>query len=244
MWLDPVRAVLENTPDKINVFFRDDDAGWSDENLGVLLDVFSGAQVPIDLAVIPKALTFNLAKSLNTRMKNQPLGVHQHGYAHSNHETTGRKCEFGPGRPVESQYKDIREGMQHMRGHFGDTHDLIFTPPWNRCTEATACAVRMLGFSALSRDMSAEKFPAAGLQELPISVDWCRHSAQPGELGNSLANALRQKGPVGIMLHHAVMTDEDMNAVSTLLALMKHSKNVEFNRMASCLTHPPAPKST
>ncbi len=244
MWLDPVREVLESAPGNINVFFRDDDAGWSDENLNTLLDVFSDGQVPIDLAVIPKALTFNLANMLKGRMKNQPLGVHQHGYAHINHETTGRKCEFGPNRPIESQYTDIREGMQHMRSHFGDLHDLIFTPPWNRCTEATASAVKMLGFFALSRDMSAEKFPSTGLREISVTVDWCRHSAQPAELGERLANALRQNGAIGIMLHHAVMTDEDMNAVGALLATMKQNKAVEFNRMASCLTLPSTLRST
>lgn len=237
MWLDPVREVLEIAPGNINVFFRDDDAGWSDENLNTLLDVFSDAQVPIDLAVIPKALTFNLANMLKGRMKNQPLGVHQHGYAHINHETTGRKCEFGPSRPVESQYTDIREGMQHMRSHFGDLHDLIFTPPWNRCTEATASAVKRLGFFALSRDTSAEKFSSIGLPDLPVTVDWCRYSSQPAKLGERLANALQQNGPVGIMLHHAVMTAEDMNAVGALLATMVQMKNIKFNRMSACMAY-------
>ena len=35
--------------------------------------------------------------------------------------------------------------------------DPIFTPPWNRCTQATADCLAMLGYRVLSRDATASR---------------------------------------------------------------------------------------
>ena len=53
-WLDPVRQALDEGP--CTAFFRDDDAGWGDERLWVLLDLFDRRSLPVDLAVIPAEL--------------------------------------------------------------------------------------------------------------------------------------------------------------------------------------------
>ena len=52
-WLDPVRRALDQAPAPVQFFFRDDDAGWSDDLLHRLLDLFERRAVAIDLAVIP-----------------------------------------------------------------------------------------------------------------------------------------------------------------------------------------------
>ena len=39
MWLDPLRAALDDTPRPVDFFFRDDDAGWDDERLFAMLEV-------------------------------------------------------------------------------------------------------------------------------------------------------------------------------------------------------------
>src|SRR4026209_57642 len=95
-WLDPLRQALDEAPAPIAFFFRDDDAGWEDARLFELLDVFADYDVPIDLAVIPKSISQNTAALLRKRVEDRPehVSVHQHGYAHVNHEETGRKCEF------------------------------------------------------------------------------------------------------------------------------------------------------
>ena len=38
------------------------------------------------------------------------VAVHQHGFAHENHEPQGRKCEFGPSRSRVAQRRDIAAG--------------------------------------------------------------------------------------------------------------------------------------
>jgi hypothetical protein len=40
-WLAPLREALDAAPAPVTFFFRDDDAGWRDDRLEALLDVFS-----------------------------------------------------------------------------------------------------------------------------------------------------------------------------------------------------------
>jgi hypothetical protein len=186
------------------VFFRDDDAGWADERLFALLDVFERRGVPLDVAAIPAALSPRVARELLAR----GVAVHQHGFAHVDHERAGRKCEFGPGRSREAQLRDLAAGRARLRDLLGDAVEPIFTPPWNRCTQQTADCLAELGFACLSRESRAA--PLDGIAELPVHVDWLKR--------DGLAERLRDDGPVGIMLHHAVMDDADLRELDALLA--------------------------
>ena len=89
-------------------------------------------------------------------------------------------------------------------------------PPWNRCSEATAQVLRDEGVRAVSRDATAEPFDLAGLAEVPVTVDWFAKRkgggrVTPAERGQLLASAAAGSRPVGVMLHHAVMSDEDLD---------------------------------
>src|ERR1044071_345730 len=55
-WLAPVREALNNLAQPAHLFFRDDDCGWSDDRLLLLLDIFADFGIPVDLAAIPAAL--------------------------------------------------------------------------------------------------------------------------------------------------------------------------------------------
>jgi peptidoglycan/xylan/chitin deacetylase (PgdA/CDA1 family) len=196
------------------VFFRDDDAGWDDARLFELLALFARHDLPLDLAVIPDELDTGLARALYAR----PVGLHQHGFAHVNHEREGRKCEFGPGRDVVDQVRDIVAGQTRMRALLGDRVDPIFTPPWNRCTPDTARALGPLGFEVLSRESGAEPLGEPGLLELPVSVDFVR--LDPVDAGARIAETIAGGGPVGVMLHHAVMDADLMRRAGELLELV------------------------
>jgi len=233
MWLDPVRIALDKAKAPIDLFFRDDDAGWDDSRLAALLDVFQEPLIPLDLAVIPQALTATLAAALQHRASAQPLGLHQHGFAHANHEPDGRKCEFGSSRTAEQQYRDIEQGRRRLQERLGSASDPIFTPPWNRCTAATVAALRALDFAVLSRDHGAERLSLGGLGELSVSVDWCRHSDDRNELGRRIAAALEQHRPAGVMLHHAVMAEDDLRALRELLDLLQRHDRANCHLMAS-----------
>jgi len=233
MWLDPVRTALDAAGTPIDVFFRDDDAGWNDPRLFALLDVFEERLIPLDLAVIPQSLTSALAAALLNRKRSQPVGLHQHGYAHANHEPEGRKFEFGPSRSPEQQFRDISQGGRRLREQLGDAGEPMFTPPWNRCTQATVEALRALDFAVLSRDHGAQPLHLGGLGELCVGVDWCRHSGDRDELGRRLAAAMVRRPTTGILLHHAGMPNDDLEELQELLSLLQRHDSARCHLMAA-----------
>jgi peptidoglycan/xylan/chitin deacetylase (PgdA/CDA1 family) len=224
-WLDPLRAALDASDEPVQFFFRDDDAGWDDDALERLLDVFEPHRLPLDVAAIPTAVTPRTVDLLTGRRATarNDLTVHQHGYAHVNHEPEGRTCEFGVSRAPEQQEEDIAAGRALLRERVGDVPS-VFTPPWNRCAPWTAEVLARLGFEILSRDLSAGSAGVEGLLELPVTVDWfAKRKGVPVDRrgrGELLADRARDSAPLGVMLHHEVMSDEDLVDLGALLALL------------------------
>ncbi len=239
-WLDNLRRALDTAASPIDFFFRDDDAGLSDERLFALLDLFERHSLPIDVAAIPRAVTAALASELRARVAAAPerLAVHQHGFAHLNHEREGRKCEFGPSRSFALQKQDIETGRQTLSEVHGFQACDIFTPPWNRCTEATGEALRACGFRVLSRDATARPLGVAGLCELPVRVDWLarRKSVRLSleELGDLLAEAASAAAsPVGVMFHHELMDEAELMRAGELLSLLAAHTAARCHLMSS-----------
>lgn len=249
-WLDAVRTALEDreaasaldpSAEPCRVYFRDDDAGWGDARLLALLDVFEAARAPVDVAVIPAEVTSGLAAALSPRAERGAIGLHQHGCAHLNHEPAGRKCEFGPARTFAEQVADLRTGRDRLAAHFGDLVDPIFTPPWNRCTPATAAAVSTAGLTVLSRDATAAPLGNHGLTEVPVHVDWFGHRKgvrwSPAELGARIAAGLAEPGPLGIMLHHAVTEPAELDDLGSLVRLLGAHPGARLVRIMEAATH-------
>jgi hypothetical protein len=241
-WLDPLREALDAAPEPVTFFFRDDDAGWEDERLMTLLDLFAHHGVPIDLAAIPLDMTPSLARELSDRARDAGLvGIHQHGYAHVNHEREGRRCEFGPSRSEPAQLRDIGDGRERLLDLFGPVLQPMFTPPWNRCTEDTGACLVELGVEVLSRDRTAGALALPGLRELAVQVDW--FAKRKGEalsraaIGELLGARASNPAPLGVMLHHAVMGVDDMAAVGELLDLVAAHDRTRCLSMAAVLEH-------
>lgn len=240
-WLDPLRARLDSLPLPAVFFFRNDDAGWDDGPLLALLDLFEREGVPVDLAVIPAALGPRTARELRARFDGAGglLGLHQHGFAHVNHEPFGRSSEFGVHRPAAMQRADLRRGRERLQQLLGARLDPIFTPPWNRCTPLTGRLLRSEGFRALSRDLGAGRLGLPGLGEVPISVDWSRRRRgrrmSPEEVGDALARAARPGGAVGVMLHHALLDAGDLDRLSELLRLVREHGAARATTLATRL---------
>jgi hypothetical protein len=243
-WLDGLRRTLDDSPRPVDFFFRDDDAGWADARLFQLLDLFEQHSTPIDLAAIPLALTRGLAVALRARIEAAPelLAVHQHGFAHLNHEPEGRKCEFGVRREPSLQQLDIDTGRRMLADLLGPTSGDIFTPPWNRCTEVTGESLLRAGFRILSRDVTAVPLKLEGLSELPVTVDWFARRKgsrlSPDESGAQLAEAAGTPGPVGVMFHHALMEADELARTGELLALLAAHHNSRCSLMKSLVAGP------
>lgn len=234
-WLDPVRAALDRLESPRLVFVRDDDAGWGDDRLTALLDVCARIGCPVDVAVIPAALGPGLARRLRAQALRAPTGLHQHGYAHVNHEPTGRKCEFGPTRSSEQVAEDVRHGAAVLADLLGDV-DPVFTPPWNRSAPGLAGVLADAGFEVLSRDHTAPTIGHPGLRETPVTVDWFGHDSgarwSPERLAERVARSLRQDRITGLMLHHAVTDDEELTLVGDLLQLLAGHPRTTMTRLA------------
>ena len=236
-WLDPMRESLDESNTGVDFFFRDDDVGWANDELRALLACFRRYSVPLDLAAIPTALTAEFAGEIRAAHDEAPalVGIHQHGFSHTNHEVLGRKSEFGVSRTQEEQYWDIQLGKMKLDAMFGFAFDPIFTPPWNRCTETTGECLRELGFSVLSRDTTAPSLRLSGLTELPISIDWfekkqgARLSFQ--SLGTLMADRVKQGQPVGIMLHHELMNADERRLLGDLLVLLSSHRQARCKLM-------------
>jgi len=212
-WLDPVRSALDANA-TVRWFFRDDDAGWDNDALRELLGIFAEHTMPIDVAVIPAALDAALEHELQARQASQPLGLHQHGFAHTNHEPDDqRKCEFGPSRSRAQQRDDLVNGKRRIEAAFGSA--AVFVPPWNRLTADTIDCLAELGYAVLSRDRGAK--PANNVMaEVPVTVDWMK---DPSNVAAAMTASITRDDAVGVMLHHAVMSDE-LPRVRQLVALL------------------------
>ena len=228
----------------ISFFFRNDDVGWEDTRLFDLLDLFARYEVPIDLAVIPKSISRETAARLRQLVAERSgyVSVHQHGFEHVNHEQTGRKCEFGDSRSSELQHADIAAGKKLLTDLLGPITDSIFTPPWNRCNASTAACLQKEGFTLLSRDITAKQLDTPELMELSVSIDWFGHRKQvrltPDEIGASLGAAVSSQTPVGVMLHHALIDDEEREMIGELLKLLSSRPQVRCQLMRDLVPSP------
>ncbi len=233
-WLRPIKEALDAAPGAVDLFLRDDDAGWADARLFALIDVTEGLGLPLDVAVIPRELTPALAR----RLLQHPVGLHQHGFAHVSHEAHGRPCEFGPSRTAAAIRADLVHGREILDDLLEGAVLPLFTPPWNRCSAATAATLVRLGW-ALSRESRALPLGVPDLLELPVHVDW--HAKRRGvpltraEVGAAIAAAMTGGGPVGLLFHHGVMDRDDLGDARRLLELLARHDAVRPVTMTTLL---------
>ena len=194
----------------VRIFFRADDIGRIDSNFTRLLQLFADFDMPLCLAVVPRWLdadNWQLIRSLAE--KEQLFCWHQHGFDHSNHEAVGKKCEFGKNRTIEAVRKDILAGKIKLEQLLADSFLPVFTPPWNRCSEAAMHVLQELDFLALSRSAGSLPPPPAGLMDLAINIDLhTRRETNPEQAMHNLMTECRtalESGCMGFMLHHQRM---------------------------------------
>jgi hypothetical protein len=238
-WTAPLRRRLDLLDSPVDWFFRDDDAGRADPQLRMLVRVFADAGTTVDVAAIPEALSHDSIAALEPYLASGLVAVHQHGWAHSNHQLAGRRSEFGSDRPATDQADDLVRGARVLAGVFGDYVDPFFTPPWNRCDAVTAELLPGHGYTMLSCDRSAPRRRVLGLQELPVAVDWVRQwrSGGPAGLCDALTASIRDGelvgSPVGLMLHHGEMSPEEFAALTELLTVLRSQDGVALRSMRS-----------
>jgi len=230
-------CIIEGKPNPTTVFFRDDDVGWAADRLAPLCDCFAHHDIPLDLAVIPGSVDHLTGAEIESLCgKYSPLlHLHQHGYVHANHQSNGRKCEFGLDRHESDQTRDIVAGKKRLASIFGERIEPIFTPPWNRCTQSTIRILQEQGFSVLSRMQSSADTGEPGLRELPVTIDWLKKSngdrLDTPEFFQYASQRFIENDIVGVMLHHEHMDNDELSLLDNFLRQLAQSSNIQFRSM-------------
>jgi hypothetical protein len=76
------------------------------------------------------------------------------------------------------------------------------------------------------------------IAEVPVAVDWCKIRPPGGvakPLGERIADLIRSESVIGIMLHHAVMDEEDLRLLDDLFRLLRAYSRVKCVPMRSLL---------
>jgi len=231
-----VAKVLSERQAPVKVFFRNDDGGWADERLRELANEFIEQDLPLDIAVIPDALSQESIDVITGLLADSNrIAIHQHGFSHVNHQLSGRSCEFGSDRNYEQQHRDIEQGQKKLATAFGSQVTPIFTPPWNRCTSDTAVALQSLGFQQLSRIVNSEPIEKA-VPEMPVAIDWLKkrkgERLNTVQLTDYICSLLTTDDEViGVMLHHEHMDQENRNLLKQFIETLRASQSVSFHSM-------------
>lgn len=220
--IDEAIKAVSKANRQVHVFFRDDDFEVVEDSLISLLDLFNEYQLPLTGAVIPGTLTNDCTDFLIQRLEQQPLQLIQHGWIHKNHESEGKKHEFGPSRNADEVFADIRSGAETMNKAFGTKWTNVFCPPWNRMTTEGLNSIRRLNFRGISRDAGAS--PPSPVPEWPVNTDL--HTRKTETIDQRIRDGMddlytKMTDPeterVGIMLHHKVMIDIDFRIIKYIL---------------------------
>ncbi len=214
--------LLAGSGPPVPIFFRADDVGVISGNFLRLLHLFYTYRVPLCLAVVPAWLTRSRWKTISAHIDTSSANWcwHQHGWTHTNHQRSGKKCEFGIDRSVTAIERDVLRGKKRLESIIGSSFYPAFTPPWNRCTAATVDILDKLGFNAVSRSLGEQKNPVC-LPDYYINVDLhTRKEADPISARNALQRAWRRavdEGWIGVMIHHQLMGEDDFALLERLL---------------------------
>lgn len=232
---DNTERLLRNAVDKglangqgsAKIFFRADDIGVPGEQFSKLIQSFTANKLPLCLAVVPTWLTENRLTTLRTDTGNKSSQWcwHQHGWLHRNHETEGKKQEFGPGRSPAAQATDIKKGKKRLETILGNEFSLYFTPPWNRCSSDTLDALQLFGFNAVSRSLNAKPPAPEGFPDIQVNIDLhTRKETDPEKCMHNLLTEITQgiaSGTGGIMIHHQRMNQTALDFLALLLQIIR-----------------------
>jgi len=224
---------MQSSGDSGYLFFRADDIAVPGKNFARIMELFTRYRVPLSLAVVPVWLTGPRWKQLKRLGKKAPSlwCWHQHGWRHINHESKGKKQEFGQSRSPSQVRRDLTRGKRRLEIFMEKDFYPVFTPPWNRCSDITLKILRELKYCAVSRDKGSLP-PPEGIVDFQVSVDLhTRKEADPNKCLNNLLAELKEgliSGACGIMIHTQLMNDAAFSFLDILLPILTGYKGLKL----------------
>lgn len=212
------------------LWWRDDDAVQHTAQLDRLTQLSAALDLPVHLAIIPKAQQPDLADHIRSAPNLIPV---VHGWAHKSHAPASeKKAEFGLHRPLEDRLEDAEAGLTQLKRQFGSSLRPMFVPPWNRIGDDMLPWMAGLGYCALSTFTPRSRSKAApGLAQINTHldpIDWkgTRGLIDPDQLIAQVTQQLKdrrqgradQREPYGILTHHLVHDPDIWAFTETLIA--------------------------
>ncbi|HBH29680.1 MAG: hypothetical protein N839_0002910 [Desulfofustis sp. PB-SRB1] len=220
-----IAGQLDGLPAR-EIFFRADDIGVPSRNFSRLLSLFITHQLPLCLAVVPCWLTVARWRQIaHEAGDHEKLWCwHQHGWRHKNHETAGKKCEFGAHRKKDLMQSELCRGRARLENLLGESFTPVLTPPWNRIADGVAELARHCKLRAISTSGVGLKRIPGSIPDFSVNVDLHTRKEKTGGrkvigITNDFASAVAD-GRIGVMIHHQHMAEEDFNFLDGLLALV------------------------
>ena len=221
-------------------WWRDDDAGASDDRLDRLLRLAAGRRLPLALAAIPARIEDSLAEQLRDR---SDISILQHGFAHRNHASPGeRKLELGGTRADMDILDDLQRGFDLLQARLGTSFVPVLVPPWNRLRAELIGDLPSIGFRGLSiMKARREARPAPALLQVNSHLDPINWRHDGGFVGVYTAIAIliqhlvaKRSGyrdadePTGILSHHLVQNEAVWAFLDELLQFLAAHPAVDF----------------
>ena len=197
-----------------------------------LMELFQQFHIPLNLAVVPAWLTRIRWQNIIPAGKsvNDLWCWHQHGWRHANHESSGKKQEFGPGRSAAALESEVVRGRRRLESIMGEKFFPVFTPPWNRCDKRTLQLLKKHGFVAVSRSRNSKNSILKGLPDFCVDIDL--HTRKDRNAASGWVKILAElqegiaAGLCGIMLHHNCMNAAAFEYLEILLKMITVRKEL------------------
>ena len=248
-----IRRKLMRTIDKgINssqtkpiLFFRADDIGIPSHSFHQLIHCFHKHNLPLCLATVPTWLTPKRLHELSMSMdpRSSQWCWHLHGWLHRNFEVSGKKQEFGPSRNPDTIKDILHKGRTRLETLLEESFHPVFTPPWNRCSQATLTSLANMRFKAVSRSVGARPDAPSVLPDFLVNVDLhTRKESSPERSLEHLMTELEKgiaAGQCGIMIHHQRMNRRALHLLDLLLEIVGQDQRIDilhFNDMTGNLS--------
>lgn len=228
-------------------WWRDDDTEKPTAALDQLIALSDRFGAPLHLAAVPKGVGPALAARL---AHCKQVFVMQHGFAHINHEPTGKRAsEIGETRDLTLQTDDLRAGWQLLMAAQLPNLLPVVVPPWNRIAPRTVQTLPALGYRMLSafepREVAVTR---EGLLQVNCHVDpvrWKEGAVFRGTdktLGQVVSHLMaRRTGaadkdePTGLLTHHLQTDAATWEFVETLLDRLTGAGGGRWITLASLL---------
>jgi hypothetical protein len=230
---------------RFRMWWRDDDGCRDTTELRRLL--MARGNVPVALAIIPGLLDRDLVNLIDGIDR---VSILQHGWMHINwSNTSSRPSEYPEFRVPSQAGIELRDGLELLRNRFRDRFHPVFVPPWHSCPSWLSDNPAKLGYLAISRDAPLFHLLSRGrYTEVNVEIDtsdWKKGGSfiGPVELAKRIVRAfeIRLKwnavsAPIGLLTHHAVLSQSDCHSLSLFVSLLEALDVVEWMTVKNVIT--------